>query len=329
MNSSLPMARVSYALALLAAAGAVWLHLGPVILAGLFAYMILDLTQRAMVRRLNAALSRWLALFFFLFAAAFISWLFVRFLRQTLSTLPQIAGAAIPRVLALAESAGVELPFENAYELRDIFVRQIQENVPAVTKASGILTVRLFHIIIAVFIAIMGFFSAPADDFEPNLFGAVRRETVARWRSFMLSFEKVLGAQVVISSVNSLLTAVFLLAVGFPHIPFLVLATFILGMLPIVGNILSNIIIVGTALTLSPRHALLALGFLVVIHKGEYFLNSRIVGSNIKAPMWQTLLAILLGEFVMGTAGIVLAPAFLHFAKKELRSNVTDTSTPN
>jgi predicted PurR-regulated permease PerM len=136
----------------------------------------------------------------------------------------------------------------------------------------------------------------------------------------MLSFEKVLGAQVLISAVNTVLTATFLIYMDFPHIRFLLIATFILGTLPIIGNILSNTIIVGTALTLSPRQAAFALGFLILIHKTEYFLNSRIVGSSIKAAMWQTLLAILLGEVVMGVPGIILAPALLHYAKTELRS---------
>jgi len=315
-----PVKKVSYALVLLLVAAAVWLRLGPVILAGLFSYMILDLTYRLFVRRLDPVLSRWLALAVFLVAAISISAMFARFIRQTIHTLPQIAAAAIPKLIVLSESYGVELPFENVYELREIVIREIKDNAESITKASGILTIGFFHIIIAIFIAILAFFSGPQEDYETNLFDAVRREFGARLRTFLLSFEKVLGAQVVISAVNTILTAIFLCTMGFPHIPFLLLATFILGALPIIGNILSNTIIVGTALTMSARHAAFALGFLILIHKGEYFLNSRVVGSSINAPMWQTLLAILIGDLVMGVPGIILAPALLHYAKEELRS---------
>jgi predicted PurR-regulated permease PerM len=36
--------------------------------------------------------------------------------------------------------------------------------------------------------------------------------------------------------------------------------------------------------------------------------------------MWETLLAILLGEVVLGVPGIILAPTLLHYAKEELRA---------
>lgn len=309
----------SFVMVLLLLVAAVWLRMGAIILAGLFSYMILDLTHRLFSRRLGCWLARWLALLVFICAATMISWLLIRFVRQILSTVPQIAATAIPKVIVLAESHGIDLPFDNAYELREILVRKLKSNVEVITKASGFLTAGFFHVLIAVFAAILAFFSPCDEDYEPNPYGTLRREFRDRMRLFLLSFEKVFGAQIVISMVNTVLTAAFLIALGFPHIPFLILATFILGTLPIVGNIISNTIIVGTALTISPRHAVFALGFLILIHKGEYFLNSRIVGSSINARMWQTLAAILLGEMILGVPGIILAPAFLHYAKEELK----------
>jgi len=300
-------------------AAAVWLRLGPVILAGLFSFMILDLTYRLFIRKLSPDLSRWLALLVFLMAATLVSVMFVRFVRQTISTLPQIAATAIPKLIALSESYGIDLPFDNVYELREVVIKEIKDNAEIITKASGFLTLGFFHVVIAIFVAILCFFSTPEQRFEPNLLDCVRREVDARLRNFLFSFEKVFGAQIGIAAVNTLLTAVFLSLMQFPHKPFLVTATFLLGILPIVGNILSNTIIVGTALTISPRHAVFALGFLIVIHKGEYFLNSRIVGSRINAPMWQTLLVILVGERIMGVPGIILGPALLHYIQEELR----------
>ncbi|MDD5657726.1 MAG: AI-2E family transporter [Elusimicrobia bacterium] len=311
--------KASFLLVLLMTVAAVWLRMGTVILAGLFSFMILDLTHRLFVRRLRPGLSRWLALAVFLFAAASITWMLGRFVHQIISTLPQIAAKAIPKLIVLSESHGIELPFDNAYELREIVVREIKDNLEMVTKASGLLTAGFFHVLLAVFAAILAFFCPPDENYEPSSYGAIRRELTARVRLFLLSFEKVFGAQIVISMVNTTLTATFLLLLGFPHIPFLVLATFLLGTLPVVGNILSNTIIVGTALTISSHHAAFALAFLILIHKGEYVLNSRIVGSSINARMWQTLAAILLGELVLGIPGIILAPALLHYVKEELQ----------
>jgi predicted PurR-regulated permease PerM len=131
----------------------------------------------------------------------------------------------------------------------------------------------------------------------------------------------------VISLVNTAFTVVFLSAMGFPYIPFLALATFIFGCIPIVGNLVSNTLICGTALTISPQAALGSLAFLVAIHQAEYFLNSRIMGSYIEAPMWQLLLGMLVGEGLLGVPGVVLAPAVMHYVREEMRAiPVTDAS---
>jgi len=110
---------------------------------------------------------------------------------------------------------------------------------------------------------------------------------------------------------------VFLVWNDFKFAPVLIMLTFMCGLLPIVGNIISNTLIVFVAFTISPQVALVALIYLVVIHKLEYFLNSKIIGDRIKNPMWLTLLGIVLGEKLMGIPGMILAPVVLHYIKVE------------
>src|SRR4029453_78444 len=98
---------------------------------------------------------------------------------------------------------------------------------------------------------------------------------------------------------------------------FVIGLTFLCGLLPIVGNLISNSIIVGIALTISPRVAIAALLFLVALHKLEYFLNSKIIGDRIKNPVWLTLLALIIGERFMGIPGMILAPVVLNYIKVE------------
>jgi len=75
-----------------------------------------------------------------------------------------------------------------------------------------------------------------------------------------------------ISLINTVATAAFVLATPlWIYAGLLIPLTFLCGLLPIVGNLLSNILIVGIAFGLvSPQMALGALVFLVVIHKMEY-----------------------------------------------------------
>ena len=67
-------------------------------------------------------------------------------------------------------------------------------------------------------------------------------------------------------------------------------------------------------------YALGVLLYLVVIHKLEYFLNARIVGSHIQARAWEMLLAMLVMEAAFGIPGLIAAPIFYAYAKDELAS---------
>jgi len=126
-----------------------------------------------------------------------------------------------------------------------------------------------------------------------------------------------MGAQIRISAINTLLTTVFVLAVSLKYKTFVIGLTFLCGLLPIVGNVISNAIIVGIAITMSPRLAIIALIFLIAVHKLEYFLNSKIIGDLIKNPVWLTLLALIIGERIMGIPGMILAPVVLNYIKVE------------
>jgi predicted PurR-regulated permease PerM len=126
-----------------------------------------------------------------------------------------------------------------------------------------------------------------------------------------------MGAQIIIALINTAFTAIFSLAIHLPHALIVIGVTFMCGMLPIIGNIISNSLITAIAFTISPQLAISALIFLIVLHKLEYFLNSKIVGTRINNPVWLTLLGLILAERLMGVPGIILAPVILHFIKVE------------
>jgi predicted PurR-regulated permease PerM len=141
---------------------------------------------------------------------------------------------------------------------------------------------------------------------------------------FAEAFRKIIFAQVRISALNTSLSAVFLL-VALPifgiHLPLaktLIAITFLAGLLPIVGNLISNSLIVIVSLSISIYAAIAALVFLVVVHKLEYFLNARIVGSEIHARAWELLLAMIVMEAAFGLTGLVAAPFYYAYIKAEL-----------
>lgn len=151
--------------------------------------------------------------------------------------------------------------------------------------------------------------------------GAMR----SRLRNLTTAFDKVVIAQVKISGLNTALTALYLL-VALPlfgvHLPMamiLVLLTFAVGMLPVVGNLVSNTLIVVISLGISPAVGIASLLFLVLIHKAEYFMNARIVGHEVQATAWELLSAMLLLEAVFGVVGLVAAPVIYAWLKAEVK----------
>ena len=71
-------------------------------------------------------------------------------------------------------------------------------------------------------------------------------------------------------------------------------------------------------LSISIYAAASALVFLVIIHKLEYFLNAKIVGSRINARAWELLLAMIVMEAAFGIAGLIAAPIYYAYIKNEL-----------
>ena len=313
-------AKISYALMALILLGILVFHMGYVVLAALFSFMFMEIVFRAAKGRAPGSAARWIAAAGFVIAAAIVAAVFLRFIKQTLQALPDIVEGALPQAMALAQNYGLDLPFANFQDLRELINSKILGNAMSITKASTLLTREVFHITVGIVAAVLFFVKGSPPKYEANLFDAVRKETNLRIRKFMYSFEKVFGAQVVISGINTVLTAVFLYITAMPHFAFLTSMTFIIGVMPIVGNIITNTVIVITALGISFNKALLALAFLISIHKLEYFLNSKIMGSSVNLPMWQMLIAILIGNTVMGVPGIMLSPAILHYIKCELQS---------
>jgi len=138
------------------------------------------------------------------------------------------------------------------------------------------------------------------------------------------SFSRVVLAQIRISALNTLLTAIYLAGVlpAFGvHLPLtktMIALTFVAGLLPIIGNLISNSVIVIISFSYSLPIAGASLAFLVIVHKLEYFINARIVGTRINASAWELLFAMLVMEAAFGVAGVIAAPVFYAYAKAEL-----------
>ncbi len=138
------------------------------------------------------------------------------------------------------------------------------------------------------------------------------------------AFRQIVAAQFWIASFNTVLTAIFLLAVlpiwdlELPYTPALIMLTFFAGLIPIVGNLLCNAVITLVGISVSPTAAAACLIFLILIHKAEYVINAKVVGTRTHMGVWELLAVMFVAEAVFGPAGLVAAPLFYAYLKKEL-----------
>jgi predicted PurR-regulated permease PerM len=313
-------ARLSYGVLALTLVLAGVLHLAVPLLVILFSYLALRhlyfLTKR-----------RWLALVLFIVVVLGIAAAAVSFTRAAILALPDVADTSIPSASAWAQRRQIELPFTDFESLRAVVIDTLQQeahylrNVAHFARST---TAALVFSIIGIVAAGSLFFKAGLDPHRAthpvknNLYSICCDEVSTRFRDFYRSFAAVMGAQMTISLINTALTGLFVVAVRMPQAPLLMAITFLCGLVPIVGNLVSNAIIVFVALTVSLKLAIGALVFLVVIHKLEYFLNSKIIGDRIRNPVWLTLIALIIGERLMGIPGLILAPVVLNYLRVEM-----------
>ena len=312
--------RLSYGVLIATIALAGLLNLGVPLLVLLFSYFALRqlyfLTKR-----------KWLALILFGVVVAGITAAAVYFARTAILALPDVADTSIPSASAWAQKRQIELPFTDFESLRQAVVdtlgqeAQYLRNVANFAKSAA---AAIVFSILGIVAAGSLFYKTGLDPYrgthrlKNNLYSICCDQVSTRFRDFYRSFATVMGAQITISLINTALTGIFLVAVRLPHAPLIIAVTFLCGLVPIVGNLISNTIIVFIALTVSLKLAIAALVFLILIHKLEYLLNSKIIGDRIRNPVWLTLIALILGERLMGIPGLILAPVVLNYLRVEM-----------
>jgi predicted PurR-regulated permease PerM len=209
----------------------------------------------------------------------------------------------------------------DAEELRKALTGWMREHAGEVQlfgKEAGRVTA---HIVIGM---IIGGMASLREAHASRSAGPLARALGERAKLLGDGFRRIVFAQVRIAAINTVFTTIYLILVlplfGI-HLPFtktLIIITFLAGLLPVIGNLISNTVIVIVSLSASLAVAIGSLAFLILIHKLEYFLNARIVGTQIRASAWELLLAMLVMESAFGLAGLVAAPIYYAYLKEEL-----------
>ena len=318
----------SYALTGLALLMVLHLNLLAALFSGLLVYSLVHLMTPFLGQRISSERARMIAVAALaLLIVAFWSiaiWTGISFFRSDIGHMQ----ALLQKMADILESSREQLPLwvqqhlpENADTLREIITHWLREHALE-AKTIGQETGRtLIHLLIGM---IIGAMVALYDTTVPRVYRPLGGALHQRAVNLHESFRQVVFAQVRISAINTAFTAVYLFIIlplsglRLPLSKTMTAITFFAGLLPVIGNLISNSVLVVVGLSHSLQIALVSLAFMVVIHKLEYFLNAKIIGSQINARAWELLVAMLVMESMFGLQGVIAAPVFYAYIKREL-----------
>lgn len=213
------------------------------------------------------------------------------------------------------------LPQGDESQIRAAIVEWLRTHAQEIKVFGGTAGHALVMVVVGL---IIGAFVALNEGLPDHKLGPLAHAMVERVDRLGAAFRRVVFAQVRISALNATLTGIYLyialpaFGVQLPFVKTIVAITFIAGLIPVLGNLISNTVVVVISLSQGMYVAAASLGFLVVIHKLEYFVNARIIGGQIKAHAWELLVAMLAMEAAFGVRGVIAAPVFYAYLKREL-----------
>jgi predicted PurR-regulated permease PerM len=307
------------------------LHLLPALLAGLLVYELVHiLAPRLRVVRIHQERGKLVAVALLATVVVLLIVLavigIVAFFHSEAGNLPMLLqrmADILDRWRAVLPASALGYLPEDIDDLKDLLAQGLRGHAGALQKIGA----EAGHIGVHILIGLgIGALIALHDVQSSQAFGPLAQALQERAVRLSEAFRRIVFAQVRISAINTTLTALYLvvvLPIFGAHLPLaktLIAVTFFVGLLPVVGNLVSNTIIVVVSLSVSLSVAIASLVFLVIIHKLEYFLNAHIVGTQIHARAWELLLAMLVMEAAFGIPGVIAAPIYYAYLKDELVS---------
>lgn len=133
-------------------------------------------------------------------------------------------------------------------------------------------------------------------------------------KKFTRTFGKVIEAQFIIAIVNTILSVIVLLILGFPQIIGLAIMIFFLGLIPVAGVIISLVPLTVIAFTiggfLKVVYVIIAI---MIIHGIEaYILNPKLMSSKTDLPVFYTFIVLIFSQNFFGVWGLIIGiPVFV------------------
>ncbi len=318
---------IGYGVLALIVASLALLHLISLAVYFLFLFLLTDVVTNDLNRRFPGLHKTFLFWSLFIVGLAAVGFLTFIFLPVIIKDIPLYFNLIREDSLRFIHALAVrfDIGIEDA-AIKDVLFTQSAKSIGIAVKLVNTLSKEIIYVLFAFILNLLlylekGVVHRVFFTHESSLTAFLYRFCSARFSRFYRYFRKVMVGQFFISLINTSITSVVVLSLGLPHKVTLLCIVFLCGLLPVIGNLISNTILAVTALISSGVPAfIICLVLLVGIHKLEYFLNGKIIGTIIRLPMFATVLCLLAGEATLGVFGMIIAIPFALTLRDELNA---------
>jgi predicted PurR-regulated permease PerM len=143
--------------------------------------------------------------------------------------------------------------------------------------------------------------------------------TVVRWLGHVCDAVVVtVQLQIVVAACNTVLTLPVLLLLRIEHVPSLMVLIFVSGLVPVVGNFVSGVVL---GVLAYHKQGWLGVGLFValtaILHKIEsYYLNPRLTARHVRLPGFVLIVSLIAWEHLLGFVGLFVSFPFLFVASR-------------
>ncbi|HWK23632.1 MAG TPA: AI-2E family transporter [Ureibacillus sp.] len=142
--------------------------------------------------------------------------------------------------------------------------------------------------------------------------------------SFLNTFGLAIKVQIMISTINTALTVIGLLILGFPNILGLAIMIFCFGLMPVIGVVISLIPLTIIAFQIGGFiYVVYIVIIIMIIHAIEsYILNPKLYSITMKLPIFFTFMVLMVGELIFGAWGLVIGIPLFVFIVEMIKGTV-------
>lgn len=135
-----------------------------------------------------------------------------------------------------------------------------------------------------------------------------RQGVVSITDQIVTSIGKYVSGQVILAGTNGVFGFIAMMIIGVPYAGALAVVAFLLALIPLVGTIISAILVTFIALTVSPVTAVaIGIYFLIYMQVEAYVFSPRVMNKAVDVPGILVVIGALVGGTLLGVLGALIA----------------------